>query len=306
MREWRERGNDYRDWEWELTCKDGSKRTISWSNISARFPIPGWTSWRFGVDGTQRKRAEDLARKRQTELARVSRLSLIGGMASAIAHELNQPLSAILNYARGCVRRWGSQEPTIPEAVNMIENIAAQAERAGAVLNRIRSFVQHGEPQLASTDMNGLVDEASKLTEIEARENGVRIDLQLGKRLPKVLADKVQIEQVVLNLIHNSLDAMRDMPKGDRQVVIETFLSGVDAVSVAVRDTGPGLPQQLVERVFEPFFSTKPTGLGLGLSICRAIVEAHDGRLWATPGKARGCTFTFSLPIARMKDDESA
>ncbi|WP_247889851.1 sensor histidine kinase [Azospirillum brasilense] len=250
----------------------------------------------------ERRRAEETARERQKEMDHVARLSILGEMASNLAHELNQPLGAIANYARGCTRRleMGTGDPA--QLVEITRAIAEQAERAGQIIARIRNFVRKRTSQLEPMDVNEAVRTAVSLCQGQARNGGVTIALDLADDLPLVMADRVQIEQVVLNLVKNALDAMQDVPGGtaDGRVRTVTVHSGRDEegrVAVAVADQGHGISEEARARLFDPFFTTKSGGMGLGLSICRTIVETHGGHLWATDNAGGGVVMRFTLPI---------
>ncbi|KAA0679511.1 sensor protein [Roseomonas genomospecies 6] len=250
----------------------------------------------------ERRRAEETARERQKEMDHVARLSILGEMASNLAHELNQPLGAIANYARGCTRRleMGTGDPA--QLVEITRAIAEQAERAGQIIVRIRNFVRKRASQLEPMDVNEAVRTAVSLCQGQARNGGVTIALDLADDLPLVMADRVQIEQVVLNLVKNALDAMQDVPGGtaDGRVRTVTVHSGRDEegrVAVAVVDQGHGISEEARARLFDPFFTTKSGGMGLGLSICRTIVETHGGHLWATDNAGGGVVMRFTLPI---------
>jgi len=248
-------------------------------------------------DITARVRAEEQARQRQAELAHVARLGTMGEMAAGLAHELNQPLSAIVNYVQACLERIQSGAGDPSELLSDMEQAAAQAERAGEIVERIRKFVRKPEARRTAMDPNTLVREAADLVKTELRHHEVQLILDLTDPLPKVEADSIQIEQVIVNLIRNSMEAMSETRGDGRRLVIQTSSAGHDAVECAISDTGPGLSADVGERAFDPFFTTKPDGMGMGLSICRTIIEAHGGRLWATPNPERGATFRFTLPI---------
>lgn len=241
--------------------------------------------------------SEDRARRRLDELAHLARVSTIGEMVAGVAHELNQPLSAIANYARACRHQVDllSGEDRC-RLLDRLEQIAAQADRAGQIIGRLRAFVRRTEPQRSTVGVNDLVRDAVALLEAEARSSGVRLELSLGRALPEVAVDRVQIEQVMVNLIGNAVEAARDVPDGRRAVTICTSLGCDGLLEVAVEDTGKGIQPQQIGRLFEPFYTTKPNGMGLGLSISRSIIEAHGGRLEAAPGTHRGATFRFTLP----------
>lgn len=248
-------------------------------------------------DITGRKRAEEEVRRHNTELAHVSRLTVMCEMASTLAHELNQPLSAISNYTRGCMRRIRSSSSTREEILAAMELVCVQAERAGAIIRSIRAFVKKGESTRIPSQINAIVRDAVRFADPEARQHVVGIRLRLAEQLPPVLADAIQIEQVILNIVRNAIEAMDSMKFGKREIVIETALGECDALEVRVTDTGPGMSSVQFEEVFDPFYSTKPTGMGMGLTISRSIIEAHGGRLWATPNSGGGLTFQFKLPM---------
>ncbi len=251
----------------------------------------------------KRRRAEDTARERQKEMDHVARLSILGEMASNIAHELTQPLGAIANYARGCTRRLEAGVGSPAEFAEASRAIAAQADRAGQIIARIRDFVRKRAAQLEPADVNGAVEAALQLCEGRARSGNIPVTRDLSPGLPPVLADRVQIEQVVLNLVKNALDAMDGETEGGRGVTVHTGLDLEGRVEIAVADRGHGLSEDARARLFDPFFTTKPGGMGLGLSICRTIVESHGGHLWATDHPGGGTVVRFVLPAAEEKVD---
>ncbi len=250
-------------------------------------------------DTTERKEAEEDARQRQLELARASRLSTLGEMASGIAHELNQPLSAITNYTRGCIRMLRSGEPSLERIGEAMERVAAQAERAGEIIRQIRRFIRKEEPERRPAELDRVVRELVGFIGPEARRAGTAVHLRLEEGLPAVLAHEIQIEQVILNLIRNALEAMADIEPSRRQLVIEGNRVG-DQVQICVEDSGCGVGEALGERIFEPFVTTKTQGMGLGLSISRGIIESHGGDLTAGTG-SRGARFCFRIPIHEPK-----
>jgi PAS domain S-box-containing protein len=248
-------------------------------------------------DVTDRKRAEEEARRRCDELAHVSRLAMMGEMASGLAHELNQPLSAILYYARGSLRRLRSGAWGLAEIRRVMDKVAAQAERAAEFMARLRAFVRKGGLRLSPIDLNLTVREAVGFIEHEAHETGVIVELQLSKSLPRVLADAIQIEQVILNLARNGIEAMHTTEAGKRRLAIRTARLSDDRVVCAICDVGPGSADQNIEQWFDAFFTTKPDGMGMGLPISRSIVETHGGRLWVTPNPSGGTITQFTLPV---------
>ena len=248
-------------------------------------------------DITARVRAEEKARERQAELAHVSRLGTIGEMATGLAHELNQPLAAIVNYVQACLERMRSGKGDPKELFVDMERAAAQAERAGEIIESIRDFVRKREPRRAAADLNALVQGATDLVRLEARRGSVQLHLELADSLPPVTVDSIQIQQVVVNLARNGLEAMEDTEAGARRLTIRTSKAGDGFVECAVADTGPGLSRDAMTRMFDPFYSTKPNGLGMGLSISRSIIEGHGGRLSTEPAPDGGTTFRFTLPL---------
>jgi signal transduction histidine kinase len=243
----------------------------------------------------QRKRAEDAARRHQAELAHVGRVSVMGEMAAGLAHELNQPLAAIVNFTRGCQRRLLASGAADAEMLHALDQVGVQALRAAQIIRRIRDFIRKDEPSLAWVDVNDLVRNVAELADPDGRQQGVHIDLALSKSVPKIYVDRIQIEQVILNLMRNGFDAMDGISVRPKTLSIRTVAADDGRVDVTVSDTGTGLSPEVVDRIFDPFFSTKPFGMGMGLSISRSIIEAHGGRLWAETNPTGGSRFHFSL-----------
>ena len=246
-------------------------------------------------DITERRRAEALYLQQQEKLALTARLVAVGEMASTLAHELNQPLAAIANYSRGCVRRLRSGDWEADGLLEAMERSAIQAERASSVIQRLREFVARRPPLLEPCDINEVVRDVRSTIEIEAGMHSVRLALDLSSRIPYARADRTLMEQVVLNLARNAIDAMADAPPEERELRITSRASSPDTIEVEVADRGRGVDPALEANLFQPFFSTKPHGMGLGLHISRSIVEAHGGHLWITRNGARGAAFHFSL-----------
>jgi C4-dicarboxylate-specific signal transduction histidine kinase len=244
----------------------------------------------------QRTLAEEQLQQHRAELAHVARLSTLGEMGTTLAHELNQPLCAISNYARGGLRRLqtgAGHEGSLHEA---LKQIALEAERAGGIVRRLRDFVRKRGPRKSTADINEIVQNVVQLVAFEASRRDIAIHLNLAEGLPGLLADSIQIEQVILNLLRNAFEAIEGAQVAQRQVRVVTERGG-NEVRVAVHDSAAGLPADLGERIFEPFVTTKPDGLGVGLSISRSIIESHDGRLCPIPGSLGGAAFQFTLPI---------
>lgn len=255
------------------------------------------TGWMGSVlDVTEQKRARDLARQQEERLQATSRLVTMGEMASTLAHELNQPLAAIASYSNGCINRLGSEGFDRSEILDIQQRIARQARRAGEIIRRVHDFVRRSEPQRAPIDLNAVIRDAVGLIEADARKRQMSILTELAPGLPTILADAVMIEQIIVNLVRNGMDAMRDTPLSRRQIRIRTSLDGQHAY-VRISDHGAGIPPETVARLFEPFFTTKPEGMGMGLNICRSIAELHHGRLAFEADPEDGTIFTLSLPV---------
>ena len=249
----------------------------------------------LATDISERRRAEALFRQQQEKMQMTARLVTVGEMATTLAHELNQPLAAISNYSMGCVRRLRSGTWDAAELLDALEKGAAQAERASKVIQRVRAFVARRAPNLVPCDINEVVGGVSSMIGLEARQNATILELQLSDVCPYVRADPLLMEQVILNLSRNALDAMQETPAGERQLTIRSKPNGNDTVEVEVVDRGRGIDPELEANLFTPFFSTKSHGMGLGLHICRSIVEAHGGHVWVSHNPGNGVTFHFSL-----------
>jgi C4-dicarboxylate-specific signal transduction histidine kinase len=249
----------------------------------------------LATDITQRRRAEALFRQQQEKMQITARLVTAGEMATTLAHELNQPLAAISNYSQGCVRRLRSGTWDEAELLDALEKGAAQAERASKVIQRVRAFVGRQAPNLVACDINEVVGGVSSMIGLEARRSGANLKLELSEIVPYVHADPLLMEQVLLNLTRNAIEAMHDTPAGERELTIRSRPNGNNTVEVDIVDRGRGIDPQLEANLFTPFFSTKSHGMGLGLHICRSIVEAHGGHVWLTRNPDHGVTFHFSL-----------
>ncbi len=257
----------------------------------------------YCVDITERNRVEEAMRQHQAQLAHVSRVSVMGQMAAGLAHELNQPLTAIVSYTRGCAHRIRSRSGRATKLREAMEEAAAQAERAADIIRSLRTMIGKGEPRRDWKDVNALVHQVLPFAEAETHLHGVAVRLELTPHLPRVQVDGIQIEQVILNLVRNAVDAMQETASERRTLIISTAKSAGDRVEVAVRDAGRGFPPEIASHIFEPFFTTKSNGLGMGLSISRSIIEAHGGNLWASANADGGTTFHFTLPAGEGKRD---
>ncbi|MBL9123173.1 MAG: PAS domain S-box protein [Planctomycetaceae bacterium] len=247
-------------------------------------------------DVTSRKEVEDLLRLQQAELAHISRLTSMGEMASGIAHELNQPLTTISHYADACQVTLGQGEVPVDRLLAWAGKIAEQAQRAGDIIRRIKGFVQKTAPERHDLDVNALLAEVIELIDPDARLHDIELCFEPGDSLPAVSADKVQIQQVLVNLLRNAFESLAASRAADRTVVVRVTAPDPHEVAISVEDRGQGIAADAFDRLFEPFFTTKPDGTGVGLPISRSIVEDHGGRIWATRNAERGMTFWFTLP----------
>ena len=258
----------------------------------------------FVRDLTEQQAAKRRIQDLQAELLHASRLSAMGQMASTMAHELNQPLTAVMNYLEATRHLLQDRPQASARIDDLIGRAVAQAERAGDVIRQLRQFVRKGEADRRAESLNKLVEEALALALVGARQLGIRVSVDLDPDLRPVLADGVQIQQVLLNLVRNAVEAMQTVDR--RELVIATRpLTGGEMAEVRVIDSGPGIPPEIAERLFQPFVTSKPSGMGLGLSICREIVEAHHGQLSAAPNPSGGTIFQMSLPALKEQDGDS-
>src|SRR5712672_2645142 len=254
---------------------------------------------RFAAQATialESTRRERQYREAQMALAHANRVATMGQLTASIAHEVNQPITAAITYALAA-RRWLSAEPPdFHEVDDALSLIVREGNRAGEVVGRIRALISKAPARKDAVAINDAILEVIALTRTEAANNSVSVRTELAEDLPRVQGDRVQLQQVLLNLIINAIEAMRDVGAEERELLISSRNEPA-GVSVEVRDSGPGFAPAALERVFEAFYTTKAGGLGLGLSICRSIIEAHNGRLWASPNVPRGAIFRFIAPV---------
>jgi two-component system sensor kinase FixL len=251
----------------------------------------------FVRDLTEHQQTQARLQELQSELVHVSRLTAMGEMASALAHEINQPLAAISNYMKGSRRLLaGSTDPNTPKIESAMDRAAEQALRAGQIIRRLRDFVSRGESEKRVESLSKLIEEAGALGLAGAREQNVQLRFSLDPDADLVLADRVQIQQVLVNLFRNALEAMAQSPQ--RELVVANTRVDDDMIEVEVSDTGSGFQGDVIPNLFQTFFTTKETGMGVGLSISRSIIEAHGGRMWAESNPSGGATFRFTLPAA--------
>jgi two-component system sensor kinase FixL len=261
----------------------------------------------FIRDLSERQQTEARLQELQSELVHISRLTAMGEMASALAHELNQPLSAIANYLRGSFRLLANR--TDPESVRLkeaLDKAADQALRAGEIIRRLRDFVARGETEMQVESLTKLVEEASALALVGAKQFGVRVRFDLDQRADRIFADKVQVQQVLLNLMRNAIEAMVEAGSPRREIALASSVANGEMVEATVADTGPGIAPEISAQLFQPFTTTKRAGMGVGLSISRTIIEAHGGELWVEPNAGGGSVFHFTLRAAAKEDATDA
>lgn len=284
--------------------KDGSifheQKTIS-PLKDARGEITHFVS--TGHDITELVRAEEKERRRQAELAHVARLSTLGEMTSGLAHELNQPLCAITTYAQTCLRILQSGQERSEDLRYGLEQVVRQAELGGEIFRRLRNFARKDETRRQRVSLRDVIGEVAGFTRAEAQHQQVRIELAIARNLPRVWVDPIQIEQVLLNLVRNGMDAMASVHETRRRILIKATRHARRAARICISDGGRGCPPETVDRLFEPFFTTKPNGLGIGLGISQSLIEAHGGRLWLAANSEKGATFCFTLPGEEPRDD---
>jgi len=257
----------------------------------------------FVLDLTERKEAEKKVRESehrfrevQTELEHANRVATMGQLTASIAHEVNQPIAATVTSAQAALRWLRAQPPNIGEVDQVLSRIVKDSTRAADVLGRIRQMVKKAPPRKEPVDINEAIREVIELTRGEVAKSGASVETQLSDGLPLIEGDRVELQQVLLNLIVNALEAMSGVSEDARHLQIDTQHDDSNCVLVTVRDSGPGFSVQNTEHIFAPFYTSKPTGLGMGLSICRSIIDAHGGRLWASPNEPRGATVQFTVP----------
>jgi PAS domain S-box-containing protein len=255
-------------------------------------------------DITERKRTEAQARENERryrememELAHANRVATMGQLTASIAHEVSQPLTGVITYGDACLRWLDGEVPRIDQARSAVEQMIGSARRASEVIARLRALSRKGALETAQLDINKAIDDVIALIREEISVHGVSLRLDLGASLPPVDGDRIQLQQVIMNLLMNSIQAMSRVTGRPRELRIRTHEQGSDQIFVAVEDSGPGIEPGNIDRVFNAFFTTRPDGIGMGLSICRSIVEAHGGRLWATANVPHGTTFQFTLPV---------
>jgi signal transduction histidine kinase len=245
-------------------------------------------------------RSDERLQQQRERLEATAKLVAVGEMASMLAHQINQPLSAVVNYNRSCLRRLRSGHAEPGQLAEIMEQASQEAARAGAIIQRVREFVRKREPDRRPTEVNSLVEQTLSFMRAEAAKYNVALKFEPAGGLPQVDADRIMIEQVIVNLIKNGIEAMKEVG-WSRELRVATALDEGRFVRVSVSDRGRGVDAQAAEHLFQPFFTTKPEGMGLGLSVCRSIAEFHGGEIWATPDPAGGVSFHFTLPAIQAR-----
>jgi PAS domain S-box-containing protein len=293
----------FRDFELARSAPDGSKRYVSVSGLPVFDETGRFVGYRgVGRHITERKRAEEALRSAQAELAHANRVATMGQLTASVAHEVSQPIAATVMNAQAALRWIGAQPPNLNEVRQSLGQIVDNSKRAGDVIGRIRALIKKAPPQKEALEINEAILEVIALTRGEVVQNGIAVRTRLADGLPRIQADRVQLQQVILNLIVNAVQAMSGASDGTRELLIATSADASNGILVSLRDSGPGLDPASLERLFDAFYTTKSSGLGMGLSICRSIIEAHGGRIWASANEPRGAVFHLSLPLER---DES-
>ena len=293
----------FRDFELARPAPDGSKRYVSVSGLPVFDETGRFVGYRgVGRHITERRRAEEALHAMQAELAHANRVTTMGELSASIAHEVNQPIAATVTNAQAALRWLRAHPPDLDEVRASLSRIVEDGNRAGNVIGGIRAFINKVPPRKDRFDLNEAILEMIALTRSEMLKHGISLQTELAPGLPRVEGDRTQLQQVILNLVVNAIEAMGGIDEGTREFRITTERAAAGGVLVTARDSGPGLDPENVERVFTAFYTTKPKGMGMGLAICRSMVEAHGGRMWASANEPRGAVFQFTLPLQR---DES-
>jgi signal transduction histidine kinase len=291
----RDEGKDW-DFEHRLLTPDGSTKYVHAVARAAKNALGALEFVGAVMDITATRRADEELHQTRTQLTHFARLTTLGELTASIAHEVNQPLSGVINSANAGVRWLDSQPPDIHRARQSIDRIIRDAGRASEVVARVRDLAKKTPPRKGWLNINKTVEEIISLTRQEVRKNHVWLKTQLSDDVPLILADRIQLQQVILNLMINAVEALTAVPDAERVLQITTTAGPSGDVSLTVGDSGPGLDQEKLEEIFGAFYTTKPDGMGMGLAVSRSIIEAHGGSLWANKNEPRGAIFQFTLP----------
>jgi len=293
------KGNGHYESEYRIKMADGhvhwlnSRGRIEFSEVAQPLRMLGVT-----IDITRRKQAEFALQQQRNELTHLSRMTTLGELSGSLAHELNQPLAAILSNAQAAQRFLARDKADLTEIQDILKDIVSEDKRAIEVIQRLRLLLTKGEVQHLPVNLNKVVEEVLKIVNSDLVNHHITVSINLDQKLPSVIGDRVQLQQVLLNLIMNACEAMSQNKASQRQFFVRTELNGVDKVRVSVGDQGQGIPAESMQSIFEPFFTSKLQGMGLGLTICRTIITAHGGQLWATNNTGNGAVFHFTLPTS--------
>jgi two-component system sensor kinase FixL len=245
----------------------------------------------------ERSRTEEESRRLRDELAHLTRVATVGELTTSLAHELNQPLTAIMSNAQAVQRLLGSDTPDMSEVRDALTDIVNDNRRAGEVIRSLRKLLKQEDPQRKPVDINEIIQETISLVNSDFAISNISLTIDLSAELPSIVGDRIQLQQVILNLILNAVEAMRDVESDSRDLIVRTRYDDSSTITVEVQDSGIGIDAGKLGKVFDPFFTTKPDGLGMGLSINRTIIETHGGRIWATQSLEGGAIFSFNIPI---------
>jgi PAS domain S-box-containing protein len=288
----------FRDFVYSVEHADGSRIYVKSSGKPVFDSAGRFLGYRgVGSDITaeiQRRKAERALRQAQTELAHVTRVTMLGELTASIVHEVNQPLASIATNGHAALRFIQRDEPDVAEVQDALGDMINDCSRATEIVQRVRALCRKSDPQLVSLDLNELIEDTIRLVQRELRDQGITLHQDLCAALPAVRGDRVEVQQVLINLVMNGMEAMAAVDQRARNLLIGSYQDG-DQVLVAVQDSGTGIDAASIDRLFSSFYTTKPSGLGMGLSICRSIIEAHGGKLWASQNAGRGATFQFTL-----------
>ena len=274
-------------------CKDGSYKCLAWTSVPV---IDKGLLYAVARDVTDKKRAEEEAQRHHQTMAHVARLSTAGEMASGMAHELNQPLTALTSYCGTAVSLVNSMSSPPPQLGEILERATEQAHRAGDIIRHLREFVSKGDNHRESLELDQVIPDIIDFLKYEAQEGNVNIEFLPGSQICKVKADRIQIEQVLINMVRNSMEAIGSAKKSGGRVILRTRMLSDDQVEVTVSDNGPGVNPEMIDYIFHPFHTNKATGMGIGLTLSRTIIETHGGKLWIDKDHQNGALFGFELP----------